>query len=77
MSWVEPQEITGSDLETMPLAPRPHVALDREPNSEGWKSWVVTAPSGSRYLLDTLPEAHDYARNLAIVHAMFNTSKEA
>jgi hypothetical protein len=27
----------------------------------------VTSPSGSRYLFDKLPEAHDYAANLAIV----------
>jgi hypothetical protein len=50
---------------------RPRVSLDTQPNSEGWKSWVVTSPSGSRYLFDKLPEAHDYAANLALVHAMF------
>ena len=59
--WTDPAEITGSDLETMPLPPRPRVALDTEPNSEGWRSWRATYPNGARYVVDTITDAYALA----------------
>ena len=74
MSWVEPQETTGSDLETLPLPARPRIRVERnpEPNTEGWHSWVVAAPNKPRRHLDTFQEALNYAQNLAIVNHMFD-----
>ena len=55
--YVDPQEQTGSDLETAPLPPRPRVALDTEPNSAGFRSWRATYPNGAGHVTDHLEEA--------------------
>ena len=65
MSWVEPQEVTGSDWEVAPLPPKARVYRDYLPNSEGLHSWICDMPREPRRFFDTQAEA--YATAMALV----------